>query len=92
MENKIDQIKEIVYNGLAKLAEEENISEFKKCSMTTNIRKHLDSMGVVALSVDLEEMYEETFDKNVKILNEDEPDFMDNFETVETLVTYIESL
>ncbi len=90
--NKTEQIREIVFESLKKLGAEEEIGDFANPSMDTRIRKHLDSMGVVALAVDLEELYEDLFDSSVKILNVEEANFMSNFETAETLVKYIDGL
>ena len=92
MKSRKEQIEKIVFDGLIKLGKEESIKGFESPSLEMGIRKHLDSMAVVALAVDLEEMYEDQFGNSVRILNEDEADFMDNFETAQSLLNYIESL
>ena len=49
-------------------------------------------MALVVLSVDIEEKYSEVFDKDVKVLNDQDASFLMNFEDVSTLVDYINKL
>lgn len=92
MMSKKDQIKEIVFEVIKKTGDEEGIKSFQTPSLSTKIRTHLDSMAIVALSVDLEEKYEEVFNEEVRILNDENPDFLQNYETIETLINYINTI
>lgn len=92
MMSKKDQIKEIVFEVIKKTGDEEGIKSFQIPSLSTKIRTDLDSMAIVALSVDLEEKYEEVFNEEVRILNDENPDFLQNYETIETLINYINTI
>lgn len=92
MMSKKDQIKEIVFEVIKKIGDEEGIKSFQIPSLSTKIRTDLDSMAIVALSVDLEEKYEEVFNEEVRILNDENPDFLQNYETIETLINYINTI
>ncbi len=89
VKNKIERI---VVECLIILAEEEKIKSFEKPTSDTKIASQVDSMSLVALSVDIEEKYEEVFDKEIKVLNESEANFLLNFENVTSLVEYISKL
>ncbi len=89
MDNKIENI---VISCLIKLGEEDGIKEFKSPDLHTEIQKMVDSMSLVALSVDIEEKYEEVFNKEVKVLNEEDANFLLNFETVQSLIDYVRKL
>ena len=91
MNNKI-KIKEIVLDSLRNLGEEEMIDSFINADENTKIRETVDSMALVVLSVDIEEKYSEVFDKDVKVLNDQDASFLMNFEDVSTLVDYINKL
>ncbi len=88
MDNR-KKIEEIVIDCIQILGEEESIKEFKPPNLSTEIRKIVDSMSLVALSVDIEEKYEEAFDKEIRVLDEENENFLLNFESVETLVDHI---
>ena len=79
MNNKI-KIKEIVLDSLRNLGEEEMIDSFINADENTKIRETVDSMALVVLSVDIEEKYSEVFDKDVKVLNDQDASFLMNFE------------
>ena len=86
------KIKEIVLDSLRNLGEEEMIDSFINADENTKIRETVDSMALVVLSVDIEEKYSEVFDKDVKVLNDQDASFLMNFEDVSTLVDYINKL
>lgn len=90
--DKINEIKKIVVKCLKNLGQDEMITEFIHPVDKTLIQEVLDSMGLVVLSVDIEEKYYEMFGKEIKILNVENTDFLKNFKDVETLVEYINKL
>ena len=90
--NKMSEIEKIVIASVKRLGEEEGIKAFKLPSNQTEIRKLVDSMSLVALSVDIEEVYEETFGKEIRVLNEDDEDFAKHFENVSSLISYVAQL
>ncbi|MDG3581299.1 hypothetical protein [Galbibacter pacificus] len=91
MERK-EKIKEIVINSLKKLGKEEMIDGFINANKDTKIQESVDSMAIVVLSVDIEEGYKDVFDKEIKVLNDQDPNFLTNFRDVSTLVEYINKL
>ena len=90
--DKREKVKEIVLECLHNFGKEEMISEFENSNEKTKIQELVDSMDLVVLSVDIEENYAEAFDKEIKVLNEEEASFLMNFKDVETLVEYINTL
>ncbi|MBQ0788877.1 MAG: hypothetical protein KBT69_15365 [Oceanihabitans sp.] len=90
--DKRKKIQEIVVACLKNFGQEEMISDFESPNEKTKIKEVLDSMDLVVLSVDIEEQYAEVFEKEIKVLNEEEASFMINFKDVETLVEYINKL
>jgi len=90
--DKIKKIEEIVFECLKNFGKEEMISEFENPNNKTKIQEVVDSMDLVVLSVDIEELYSDVFDKEIKVLNEEEASFMMNFKDVDTLVKYINKL
>lgn len=86
------KIKQIISRCLINLGEDEGIKEFKTPNEDTQIRQFTDSMSIVALSVDIEELYEKEIGKTVRVLNDEDPNFMSNFESVKTLTDYILNL
>ena len=89
MSTKTEKIEAIVLKCLVKLGEEEDIKEFQKPTKSTKIQNLVDSMSLVALSVDIEEEYTNVFGKEIRVLNDEEPGFLLNYESVASLVDYV---
>lgn len=90
--DKRSKIEKIVVDSLIVLGNDEQIKDFKSPILDTKIKEQIDSMSLVALSVDIESAYEDVFNKEVRVLNEEDPDFLLNFKTVSTLIEYVNKL